>query len=266
MERLTGPAEPREGPHGRAGRSARVANVSGRRRTIARLRLKVAIKTLGCVAAAAAALIASGYAAGSLGVVITGLLAVIAIPIAGFTRNQIMLANKGRDMARTVDDVLSLMRCDAAAFARPFAARHGPAEEQAGQRSLRARNPMDAQLPSATFAVSARTDVIGPQSPERDTVAVANVPRRIVQTRRDHCAVQSNAAGHEGHTSAHAPRQSFWQSLTPAEREGLMALGHEKTFAAGAVLCREDEPRATSWSCGPGGRRSRPPGQAAARS
>ncbi|HUK71767.1 MAG TPA: cyclic nucleotide-binding domain-containing protein [Streptosporangiaceae bacterium] len=202
------------------------------------------MQTLSCVAVAAAALIASGFAAGTLGVVITGLLAVIAIPIAGFTRNQVMLANKGREMARTVDDVLSLMRCDAAAFARPFAARHGPAEEQAGQPSLRARHPMDAQpAPSATFAVSARTDVIGPQSPERATAAVANVhPRRIVHTRRDHCAVQSNATGHEGHSWAHAPRQSFWQSLTPAERQGLTALGYEKTFAAGAVLCHEDEP------------------------
>ena len=49
-------------------------------------------------------------------------LVIIAIPISGFTLNQIALTYKGRRVAATVEDVRALKQADATAFTQPFAA------------------------------------------------------------------------------------------------------------------------------------------------
>ena len=59
---------------------------------------------------------------GTRGLVIAGVLIVVATPVVGYTFSQIALSNKGRELATTVADVRSLMESSAAAFTLPFAA------------------------------------------------------------------------------------------------------------------------------------------------
>src|SRR5271169_4889603 len=61
-------------------------------------------------------------AGGSSRVAIITVLVIIAIPISGFTLNQIALTYKGRQVAATVEDVRALKQADATAFTQPFAA------------------------------------------------------------------------------------------------------------------------------------------------
>lgn len=70
----------------------------------------------GVVSGSEGALIAAGL------VVVVGGLVLIATPVVGFTRNQMALTSKGREIATSVEDVRILKECDARAFMQPFAA------------------------------------------------------------------------------------------------------------------------------------------------
>ena len=249
MDRLTGSAEPPKvpGPEIRCSTGRTCLRCQGP--ATVGSRLGGAAKAVAYLASAATAVAVGGYAASTLGVVIAGLLVVITIPIVGFTRNQMILTNKGRDMAKTVDDVLFLKKSDAAAFAQTFAAVfHGFPKAQIfrAQRSLSAPHTIDPQpRPLASPESWPNADAITPERPERDATHVTNTDAR----RQVHPTYASVGQGsHHGHTVLRNGRNSeellvnnFWQSLIPAERRTLMALANVRTFPAGAVLRREDE-------------------------
>src|SRR6266567_2013199 len=73
------------------------------------------------LAAAIAVLTGGSLIAGARGLVIAGVLIVVAIPIVGFTSNQMTLTNKGRKLATTVNEVRALKESDALAFSQPLA-------------------------------------------------------------------------------------------------------------------------------------------------
>lgn len=175
-------------------------------------------RLLRCVAYLAptmAALAAGGAFAGTRGLVVAGVLIVVATPVAGFTFSQIALSNKGRELATTVADVRSLMESGATAFTLPFAA------------ILRGR-----LTERMNFAHTI------PMSPEPGKELKVNPPAPG--------DIWSNNMSRASMSRQSRPIGSaapvFWQSLTTAEQNALEACSQRKTYPSGAVLCRQAEP------------------------
>lgn len=93
-----------------------------KRLTGRRLRAGSHARAIGYGLAACAVLGFGTIAWGNPRVFAITVLAVIAIPVVGFTLNQVALTSKGHEVAHTVDDVRILKEADARAFAQPFAA------------------------------------------------------------------------------------------------------------------------------------------------
>ena len=249
MNRLTGSAEQPNVPGPETGRSAEGLRLRRQGPATVGRRLRVAAKAVSYLAGAATAVALAGYAASTLGVVIAGLLIVIATPIVGFTRNQIILTNKGRDMARTVDDVLFLKQSDAAAFTQTFAAvfhRLPRAQIFRAPRPLPTPYTIDTQpRPLVSPESWPEAETITPETPAPDTTEITNnQPRGRVHPSHapvDQSSHQGPTALRGGRNWEQPPVHNFWQSLIPAERRTLMALASVTTFPAGAVLCCEDE-------------------------
>jgi CRP-like cAMP-binding protein len=176
--------------------------------------LRRSLRSAAYLGAAIAALVAGGAFAGTAGLVVAGLLIVVATPVAGFTFVLIALSNKGREVATTPDDVRSLMEAGAVAFVMPFAVLRGalparmlfshaaPASPEPG-RELRLEPP----APAGTWADDLpRADPSGESRPSEGDAA------------------------------------TFWQSLTTAEQEALEGCGQRRTYPRGTALCREAEP------------------------
>jgi len=159
-----------------------------------------------------AALAAGGAFAGTRGLVVAGLLIVVATPVIGFTFSQIALSNKGRELATTVTDVRSLMESGAAAFTLPFAT------------VLRGLLIGRMNVAHTTLEPGKELEVKPPAPVE---IWSDSMPR--VSMRRQFRPIGPAAP-------------TFWQSLTTAEQEALEACAQRKTYPRGAVLCRQAEP------------------------
>lgn len=83
--------------------------------------LSAPLKALGCLTSAVTILAVGGTAAGAPGIGIAGVLVLLAVPVVGFTRNQVFLTTRGHEFASTVEEVQALKASDAIAFAQPFA-------------------------------------------------------------------------------------------------------------------------------------------------
>jgi CRP-like cAMP-binding protein len=185
-------------------------------------RLRRLLKGSAYLAPTVAALVAGGAFAGTRGLVVAGLLIIVACvlivfatPVVGFTCSQIALTNKGRKLATTVADVQSLKESDAAAFTKPFAAI--------------LRGLLTGQIDAAHTAPI-------PSEPGRELELKPPAP---VDIWRDD-ATQTSVTSQSRSLGSAAP--TFWQSLTTAEQEALEACAQRKTFLRGALLCRESEP------------------------
>jgi hypothetical protein len=84
--------------------------------------LRRLLRSTAYLAPTIAVLAAGGILDRTRGLVVAGVLIVVATPVVGFTFSQIALSNRGRELATTVADVRSLMESGAAAFTLPFAA------------------------------------------------------------------------------------------------------------------------------------------------
>ncbi len=176
--------------------------------------LRRSLRSAAYVGAAIAALVAGGAFAGTPGLVVAGVLVVVATPVAGFTFILIALSNKGRELATTVADVRSLMEAGGAAFAMPFAV-------------LRGVMPGRMLFPHAA-AVSAepgRELQLDPPAPAGTWAE--DLPRADTST-------QPRPSGGDAPT--------FWQSLTAAEQEAIETCAQRRTYPRGTVLCRKAEP------------------------
>lgn len=177
-------------------------------------RLLRLLRSAAYLAPTVAILAAGRVFAGTRGLVIVGVLIVVATPVVGFTCSQIALTNKGRKLATTVADVLSLKESDAAAFTLPFAA------------ILRGLLTGQINFAHAAPVPSKPGKELELKLPAPLDVWPDNGPRASVTT-------PSRPIG------AAAP--TFWPSLTTAEQEALEACAQRKTYPRGAVLCRQAE-------------------------
>jgi CRP-like cAMP-binding protein len=158
-------------------------------------------------AAAIVALTAGGVIAGIRGLAIAGVLIVVAVPVIGFTCNQVALSSKGRKLATTVSEVRALKESDAAAFSQPLAT-------VLGRPYIDRMHAGDTALPQA----------IG-----QDLELRRSAPLEV---------------WHDGDSLPESmtwPRPGFWESLTSAEQQALRAAGQMAGFATGETLCRQSE-------------------------
>ena len=162
------------------------------------------------------AALAAGEAFGrTRGLVIAGVLTVVATPVVGFTYGQMALSDKGRELATTVADVRSLMESSSAAFTLPFAA---------VLRGL--------LIGRMNFAHSTPA----PPEPTKELEVKPPAPVEIWSDHTPQVIVSGPSAPVRSATS------TFWQSLTISEREALDACAQRRTYPRGTVLCREAEP------------------------
>jgi Cyclic nucleotide-binding domain len=161
-------------------------------------------------------------AGGSSRVAIITVLVIIAIPISGFTLNQIALTYKGRRVAATVEDVRALKQADATAFTQPFAAI---------MRRLPVRDVYPGQDVYPARPRPGRTGIV----PDQHRGLMAPIEPGDEQD-----------PGHEGESASIQPGErpaagSFWASLTVTEQGALAVAARQQTFAAGAVLWRQNQ-------------------------
>jgi len=155
-------------------------------------RLRRWLRSSAYFASTTAALVAGDAFGGTRGLVIAGVLIVVATPVVGYTFSQIALSNKGRELATTVADVRSLMESSAAAFTLPFAA------------ILRGLLTGQVNLAHTT-----------PVSPEPGQELELKPPAPV-DVWRDN-APGANMSDQSRPTGSAAP--TFWPSLTTAEQE-----------------------------------------------
>jgi CRP-like cAMP-binding protein len=203
------------------------------------------LRSLGFLSAATTAIVAGGAMVGTFRVsalalvaaaiaVCAGALLIVAIPVTRFTRIQAALADKGREMATTVEEIRAMMDSDAAAFDVVF---HG---------LLTGRFRPDQRAPLRANALDRPPELLAPPLTRPTLGVTADLPtsRAIGEPR----ARGRRRASEPDELDYHGPAReipsmlAFWESLTPAEQQALRVLGRAARFEAGAVLCREGQP------------------------
>jgi CRP-like cAMP-binding protein len=172
-------------------------------------RRKAVCTAAGYLIPIAGLLAAGGIAAGIGGFLAAAALIVVAAPVVGFTRNQIMLSDKGRRLAKTVAEVRSLKEADSLAFASFFMARYFTA---ASYRQLTA----NAAVPADSHP-SLRQCMEGCGRTCEASLALAGLDPSLDRS------------------------PTFWESLYEAERASLAAAARRETLPAGSVLCRQGD-------------------------
>jgi CRP-like cAMP-binding protein len=154
-------------------------------------------------------LAAGGVAAGIAGFLAAAALIVVAAPVVGFTRNQIMLSDKGRRLAKTVAEIRSLKEADSLAFASFFMARY-------------------------VTAASYRQLTADPAAPGDSRPSLRQCPEGCARA----CEASLAPAGRDPSADS---SPTFWASLDEAERASLAATARRETSPAGSVLCRQGD-------------------------
>ncbi|TDB85326.1 cyclic nucleotide-binding domain-containing protein, partial [Actinomadura sp. 7K534] len=177
-------------------------------------------RSLGMLSGIVAVLGAGGVIAGAAGLISAGVLVLIGIPVAGFTRNQWMATSKGLQFAESVADVEALKRSDAFAFAQPIAAIRRRQFDENGDTSV-----ADGTGTPEPFSLleMAGQGVLGP--------AGSALPAGAAPGLRSAASSQW-ASG--------APN-TFWDSLSGAEQARLTATARTVEFPPEAVVWRRGE-------------------------
>jgi CRP-like cAMP-binding protein len=198
------------------------------------IRLATVIMTLGCLSGLITVLAVGGVVAGLLGLFGVGLLVLMGIPVAGFTRNQWRATSRALQFARSVDDVAAIKRSDAAAFTQPITAlRHQVGHDKA---ALPAPPDPTPRLPRQTGpGIWTATSWVGAAATPRTQVRRRTEPRRRTAPHRAGPSHQDN--GRSGGGS-----RNFWDSLAEDEQRELVAAADWVVFDAETVLWRRGEP------------------------
>lgn len=143
---------------------------------------------------------------------------IIAIPISGFTFNQIALTNKGRRAAATVEDVRVLKQADATAFTQLLAAimRKPPVKDIYLGRNRPLQNHAGTMVDQCRASITSIDPGDG-----RGVDRASKLPSGQL--------CDCPAAG------------SFWASLTVVEQRALAARARQQTFDGGVVLWRQSQ-------------------------
>ncbi|TDC59962.1 cyclic nucleotide-binding domain-containing protein, partial [Actinomadura sp. GC306] len=163
---------------------------------------------------------AGGVIAGAAGLISAGVLVLIGIPVAGFTRNQWMATSKGLQFVESVADVEALKRSDAFAFAQPIAAirRRPPGED--GDTPVAEETDTQEQY---SLLEMAGQGVLGPAGSAPPPGAAPAI-----------------RAGTASRWAADA-QKTFWDSLTCAERARLVETARTVEFPPEAVVWHRGE-------------------------
>lgn len=185
---------------------------------------------LGGFGCALSVLALGGVLAGAAGLTISAMFCLAVIPVVGFTRSQLLLASRGRDLSRNAEDVRLLMGIGIwagphlphapTAWAEP--AVHGPISVPHPCGELRGAPPHAAD-PNGTDPDGADPHRADPYS-----------------------ADPYSAHQHRAHPRTARPTRpiaAFWDVLQHEDRERLsrIACGRTATFAPGEVIFSEDE-------------------------
>jgi Cyclic nucleotide-binding domain len=157
-------------------------------------------------------------AGGSSRVAIIVMLVIIAIPISGFTINQIVLTNKGRRAATTVEEIRLLKQVDATAFTQPFAA-------------ITRKLPVQDVYPGQPRPLQGRKR---PTTDQRRRLMAPNRPGDEQKPVHD----SESPSGQLGEWPAAG---SFWESLNTAEQRALATAARQQTFDADVVLWHQNQ-------------------------
>lgn len=182
------------------------------------LRVKAHAKAIGYGLGTFAILGFGTVAQGNSRVVAGTVLAIIAIPILGFTLNQVALSRKGREVAHTVEDVRVLKEADARAFTQPFAA-------------IVRKLPVQDVYPGRAWPVQSRTQITTGQC----LGVVAPIEPGGGQDLAD------GGESLDGQPDGWPAAGSFWASLTATEQAVLAAAAQEQIFDARVVLWRQNQ-------------------------
>jgi CRP-like cAMP-binding protein len=136
---------------------------------------------------------------------------IIAIPISGFTLNQVTLTNKGRRAAVTAEDITVLKQADATAFAQLFAA-------------IMRKLPVESIYP----------DQHRPRQDEEIIIDQLGTLIPIEPGNRRDGGPASQA--YSGQLRKPATLGSFWASLTDSEQRALAAVARQQTFDRAVIL------------------------------
>ncbi|MFG1999238.1 cyclic nucleotide-binding domain-containing protein [Spirillospora sp. NPDC048911] len=154
--------------------------------------------------------------------VIAAVLALVAVPVAGFTYDQIALTRRGRSLATTVEEIRALKSSDELAFTRPLTTIFRGSRGEATHGTAKNVQHMPGRWePSATNMLV------------RDTTEVD----LLIPNTAGACV---SGAGGGAPDTRHG--MAFWQALTEEERRALQGRAREASYRPGDVLCREGLP------------------------
>jgi CRP-like cAMP-binding protein len=146
--------------------------------------------------------------------IIIAAVALILIPVAGFTLNQVVLTRTGRRFARTVPEIVLLKESDAKAFTRPLVALISKSRQRAHSRRQWPGAPQIASYdPSGSIAAA-------------DVLATPGL---------------LSESGRRGRAVGYPPAAGFWGQLSPAEQRALVTRARLETIPAGEVLWRQGD-------------------------
>jgi len=226
--------------------------------------------------------IAGSVLVGGVRGVVAAVMALIAVPIAGFTYDQIALTRKGRSLATTVEEIRALKTSDEVAFTGPLTALLRLLFHRRPEAPTTVLEPVVTSLPAPSpcpddpatgHGYDEESGPSGSRSPGRPEPGLpgSGAPGHTQpgQTHQGHghSGHGHPAQGHPGRLRsghgrpghglpepAHLPgrgpderpgsafRPTFWEALTRAEQRALEALARTVAFHRGEVICREGRP------------------------
>jgi CRP-like cAMP-binding protein len=180
--------------------------------------------------------IAGSVLVGGVRGVVAAVMALIAVPIAGFTYDQIALTRKGRSLATTVEEIRALKTSDEVAFTGPLTALLRLLFHRRPEPPTAVLEPVVTPLPTAAepSPTPSKTTAPGPGKgfdPVSDDGPSHGLPE---PARFPGLGPDERPGG--------PMRTTFWDSLTRGEQRSLEARARTIAFHRGEVLCREGRP------------------------
>lgn len=184
--------------------------------------------------------IAGSVLVGGVRGVVAAVMALIAVPIAGFTYDQIALTRKGRSLATTVEEIRALKTSDEVAFTGPLTAL---------LRLVLHRRP---DAPTTALEPVPVVTALPVPSPCPDDPAPGHGSEESGPS--ESRSPGRSRPGHGFPEPAHLPgrgpderpgsafRPTFWEALTRTEQRSLEDRARTVAFHRGEVICREGRP------------------------
>jgi CRP-like cAMP-binding protein len=189
---------------------------NGTQRPSTTVSLLAIIGTVSYASCVVAIVVGSALLTGVGGLIVGGVLALLSIPLAAYSGDQLLLSARGREIARTVDEIRELKECG---------------------------GPLLAQLFSRSAVVGVRSSCEPPRHHLTGSLDPTAAEEAIAHRE---CSIHQAefAAPHDqspADPSGRAAAVDFWGALDDMEQKDLLGRGRQVTYAAHEVLCRQGE-------------------------